>query len=90
MLVAHPTITQLILGNNDLGDDGAVALFDFLSSPVEEERIITEISLNSCKIGNKGLDALSGFIAGNGRNTLKSLFLQNVRYVSFCQSKELT
>ncbi|KDQ58682.1 hypothetical protein JAAARDRAFT_193216 [Jaapia argillacea MUCL 33604] len=72
---SHQHVTRLILGHNQLGDEGCIELFTFLSSPEGHKHRIEEISLNSNKIENRGLEAIIEFLRGN--LDLKELFLQN-------------
>lgn len=68
-------VTKLILGHNELGDDGCETLFRFLHSPQGRGYPVAEISLNSNGIGDRGLLAISEYLKDNV--TLKELFLQN-------------
>lgn len=68
-------VTKLILGHNELGDDGCETLFRFLHSPQGRGYPVAEISLNSNGIGDRGLLAISEYLKDN--MTLKELFLQN-------------
>lgn len=76
-------VTKLILGHNELGDDGCETLFRFLHSPQGRGYPVAEISLNSNGIGDRGLLAISEYLKDN--MTLKELFLQNVSYLSSLQ-----
>lgn len=69
-------VTKLILGHNELGDDGCQTLFGFLSTEQGRRYHISEISLNSNRIGDRGLQAISEYLRDN--STLRELFLQNV------------
>lgn len=76
------TVTKLVLGHNDLGDDGTVLLFTFLNSSSSRsgpiyKQTITEINLNGNAISNKGLQAITQYLQDN--TALKDLTLQNVR-----------
>ena len=75
-ILARRTVTKLVLGHNDLGDAGCEELFGFLSSDTGRNYRISQISLNSNGIGNRGLLAISRYLRDNV--TLKELFLQNV------------
>ncbi|KAJ7237476.1 hypothetical protein B0H12DRAFT_1138922 [Mycena haematopus] len=55
---------EIILGHNELADDGCVVLFKFLGSAVGRKYQIAEISLNSNSIGNRGLLAISEYLGG--------------------------
>ncbi|KII84275.1 hypothetical protein PLICRDRAFT_179532 [Plicaturopsis crispa FD-325 SS-3] len=68
-------VTKLILGHNDLGDDGCAVLFKFLCSTHGKKYKIAEISLNSNGIGDDGLLAVAEYLRDN--RTLSVLFLQN-------------
>jgi len=72
----RPLVTKLILGHNELSDEGCVVLFTFLRSAVGRKYRITEISLNSNEIGDRGLMAISMYMTDN--TCLRELFLQNV------------
>ncbi|KAJ7729227.1 hypothetical protein DFH07DRAFT_1066225 [Mycena maculata] len=78
MISSRRFVTKLILGHNELSDDGCVVLFTFLASAVGRKYRIAEISLNSNSIGNRGLAAISQYL--NGNQALKELFLQNNRF----------
>ncbi|KAJ7037375.1 RNI-like protein [Mycena alexandri] len=78
MISSRRFVTKLILGHNELSDDGCIVLFKFLASGVGQKYQIAEISLNSNSIGNRGLLAISEYLQGN--NALKELFLQNNRF----------
>ena len=82
-ILARRAVTKLILNHNDLGDAGCEELFGFLSSDVGCKYKISQISLNSNGIGNRGLLAISRYLRDNV--ALKELFLQNVsvRYCHF-------
>ncbi|EPQ52269.1 RNI-like protein, partial [Gloeophyllum trabeum ATCC 11539] len=67
-------VTKLILGHNDLGDDGCITLFDYLCSEEGRGYRIEEISLNSNNIGDRGLAAIADYLRDN--HALKSLLLQ--------------
>lgn len=79
MVSSRKFVTKLILGHNDLSDDGSIVLFKFLSSSLGRKYQIAEISLNGNGIGNRGLSAITEYLRGN--LVLKELFLQNVRSV---------
>ncbi|KAI0628574.1 RNI-like protein [Trametes polyzona] len=78
-ILARRSVTKLILGHNQLGDDGCEELFGFLSSEAGRKYKIGEISLNSNGIGNRGLLAISRYLQDNTH--LKELFLQNNNFV---------
>ncbi|KAJ6469534.1 hypothetical protein C8R45DRAFT_1017420 [Mycena sanguinolenta] len=80
MISERRLVTKLILGHNELSDDGCVVLFKFLGSAVGRKYQIAEISLNSNSIGNRGLLAISEYLRGN--KCLKELFLQNNRFTA--------
>ncbi|KAK0480588.1 RNI-like protein [Armillaria novae-zelandiae] len=75
MITSRRTVTKLILGHNKLSDDGCIVLFRFLGSPAGRKYRITEISLNSNEIGDRGLLAIATYL--NGNQHLTELFLQN-------------
>ena len=77
------TVSKLILGHNELGDDGCTLLFRFLASSAGKRYRIREISLNANRIGDAGLLAISTYLLNN--MDLKELFLQNVGQVLACQ-----
>ena len=83
-ILERRSVTKLILGHNDLGDAGCEELFGFLSSDAGKTYKITQISLNSNGIGNRGLLAISRYLRDNV--TLKELFLQNVSILCFQSS----
>lgn len=70
------SVTKLVLGHNDLRDDGCVTLFRYLCSTRGRKHCISEISLNSNAIGDLGLSAIADYLQGNEH--LTDLFLQNV------------
>ncbi|KAF7367493.1 RNI-like protein [Mycena sanguinolenta] len=80
MISSRRIVTKLILGHNELSDDGCIVLFKFLGSAVGRKYQIAEISLNSNSIGNRGLLAISEYLRGN--KCLKELFLQNNRFTA--------
>ncbi|KAG8927320.1 hypothetical protein FRC02_008307 [Tulasnella sp. 418] len=75
LLHSHASIKHVVLGNNAFGDEGIVALFAYLTTPMASKLRIVEMSLNSCKIGNDGLEALCRYLDGN--TSLRKLYLQN-------------
>ncbi|KAG7448738.1 uncharacterized protein BT62DRAFT_946378 [Guyanagaster necrorhizus] len=78
MITSRRTVTKLILGHNKLADDGCIVLFRFLGSAAGRKYRITEISLNSNEIGDRGLLAIAAYL--NGNQYLTDLFLQNNRF----------
>lgn len=76
MISARRIVTKLVLGHNELSDDGCIVLFKFLNSAVGRRYQITEISLNSNSIGDRGLLAIAEYLRNN--EVLAELFLQNV------------
>ncbi|OSD05119.1 RNI-like protein [Trametes coccinea BRFM310] len=78
-VLSRRSVTKLILGHNNLGDEGCEELFGFLSSEAGRKYKIGEISLNSNSIGNRGLLAISRYLRDNV--ALKELFLQNNAFV---------
>ncbi|RPD63163.1 RNI-like protein [Lentinus tigrinus ALCF2SS1-6] len=78
-ILGRRSVTKLILGHNDLGDSGCEELFGFLSSDTGRNYRISQISLNSNNIGNRGLLAISRYLRDN--TVLKELFLQNNAFV---------
>ncbi|KAJ7139394.1 hypothetical protein C8R44DRAFT_693839 [Mycena epipterygia] len=78
MISSRRFVTKLILGHNELSDDGCVVLFTFLTSSVGRKYQIAEISLNSNSIGDRGLYSIAEYLQGN--QFLKELFLQNNRF----------
>lgn len=70
------SVSKLVLGHNDLRDDGCVILFRYLSSARGRKLCTSEISLNSNAIGDVGLSAIADYLEGNEH--LTDLFLQNV------------
>lgn len=71
------TISKLILGHNELSDEGCITLFQFLDSVHGHNFPTSEISLNANQIGDRGLLAIASYLENN--STLRELFLQNVR-----------
>lgn len=84
MIRERRRVASLVLGHNDLGDDGCKELFRFLSSEDGQKYQIQEISLNANHITDKGLEYMAEFLDGNRH--LKQLFLQNVRLISVIAS----
>ncbi|KAF7319929.1 RNI-like protein [Mycena kentingensis (nom. inval.)] len=78
LISSRRRVTKLILGSNDLGDAGSVVLFRFLSSAIGRKYQVEIISLNANHIGNRGLSAISEYLAGS--YSLKQLFLQNNQF----------
>ncbi|KAK0458787.1 RNI-like protein [Desarmillaria tabescens] len=75
MITSRRRVTKLILGHNKLSDDGCIVLFRFLASQAGRKYRITEISLNSNEIGDRGLLAIAVYL--NENQHLTELFLQN-------------
>lgn len=82
LITARPgrVVHRLVLGHNELGDDGCAVLFKFLESSEGRKYHIGYISLNANDIGEQGLLAIAGYLKHNQH--LKQLFLQNVRLVT--------
>jgi Leucine Rich repeat len=77
MIKARRTVHRLVLGHNELGDDGCVALFTFLAGSSDGRKYhIAYISLNANEIGERGLLAIAEYLKDNQH--LKHLLLQNV------------
>ncbi|KAF5329998.1 hypothetical protein D9611_010457 [Ephemerocybe angulata] len=74
MISERRTVTKLVLGHNDLGNEGTIVLFRFLESALGRNYPISEISLNSNGIKDEGLVAISRYLKEN--RELKELFLQ--------------
>lgn len=70
-------VNRLIIGHNELRNEGCCCLFRFLCSEEGREYNIQEISLNSNSIGDEGLLAIAEYLRDNKR--VRELFLQNVR-----------
>ena len=70
------SVTELLLGNNALMDDGCEYLFDFLCSEEGRQHEIFGINLACNKIGDRGLQALSRYLYGN--TALRELYLEGV------------
>jgi len=79
MMSSRCMVARLVLGLNDLGDDGTIVLFKYLSSNLGNKYKVAEISLNSNGIGDRGLLAITEYL--NNNLTLKELFLQNNRFL---------
>ena len=79
-ITAQRSVHRLILGHNELGDDGCIALFTFLGSSDGRKYRIAYISLNANDIGERGFLAIADYVKDNQH--LKQLLLQNVRLVS--------
>lgn len=71
-------MTKLILGHNSLGSDGCEELFRFLCSEEGHRYKLSEISINSNGIGDRGLEAISEYLVGN--QNIRELKLQNVSH----------
>ncbi|KAF5363501.1 hypothetical protein D9756_000347 [Leucocoprinus leucothites] len=68
-------VHRLIIGHNELGNEGCRRLFGFLCSDEGRKYDIQEISLNANGIGDEGLLAISQYLKDNKR--VRELFLQN-------------
>ncbi|KAJ7594342.1 hypothetical protein C8J56DRAFT_434718 [Mycena floridula] len=79
-ITSRRTVTKLILGHNELGDDGCVVLTRFLSSSIGSRISLVEISLNANKIGNVGLLAIAEYLQGN--QSLREIYLQNNNFTA--------
>jgi hypothetical protein len=79
MIQSRRFVHRLIVGHNELGDEGCRRLFGFLCSSEGRIYDIQEISLNANGIGDEGLIAISQYLKDNKR--VRELFLQNVRCV---------
>ncbi|KAF8635416.1 hypothetical protein AX15_000410 [Amanita polypyramis BW_CC] len=75
VITSRKQVNKLVLGHNELGNSGSLALFRFLCSEAGQRYEINEISLNSNRIGDTGLVAIARYLKGN--KSLKELFLQN-------------
>ncbi|KAF7306321.1 UvrD-like helicase ATP-binding domain-containing protein [Mycena indigotica] len=73
MISSRRSVTKLILGSNNLGDDGCIVLFKFLASAVGRKHQIAEISLNTNRLGNRGLLAIAEYLQDN--QSLRQLLL---------------
>ena len=69
-------LKHLLLGNNELGDDGIGLIMEYLCSEDGRRLSLEEIGLNVTHIGDQALDAISRYL--NGNQTLVGLHLQNV------------
>ncbi|PFH48041.1 hypothetical protein AMATHDRAFT_76922 [Amanita thiersii Skay4041] len=78
LISSRRAVKTLILGHNQLCDAGCVALFEFLCSAPGQRYEISEISLNSNEIGDRGLASIVRYLKNNKH--LKELFLQNNRF----------
>lgn len=61
LLRMRRSVSHLILGHNELGDAGTVALFDYLRSEEGMVHKLLEISLNTNNIGDAGLWAITRY-----------------------------
>ncbi|KAF9010121.1 hypothetical protein BDQ17DRAFT_1347580 [Cyathus striatus] len=75
MICGRRSVDRMILGHNDLQDEGCSALFSFLRSPAGRRYHIFEISLNSNSIGDNGLLEIGEYLKENEH--LRELFVQN-------------
>lgn len=66
----------LILGYNNLGDEGCAELLKYLRSEEGQRHKIASILLNANGLGNVALNSLGGFLRGN--KSLKELYLPSV------------
>ncbi|KAF5368929.1 hypothetical protein D9758_002916 [Tetrapyrgos nigripes] len=78
MITSRPLVTKLILGHNQLGNEGCAVLFNFLRSVAGRRYRITELSLNSNGIGDRGLMAIALYLTDN--TNLTELYLQNNQF----------
>lgn len=76
MIQSRRFVHRLIIGHNELGDEGCRRLFGFLCTEEGRKHDIQEISLNANDIGDEGLLAVSRYLKNNQR--VRELFLQNV------------
>ncbi|KAK7021931.1 hypothetical protein VNI00_017160 [Paramarasmius palmivorus] len=79
-ITARKVVTKLALNHNELSDDGCIVLFAFLSSAVGKKYRIAEIGLSSNNIGDRGLEAITSYLAGNIH--MKELYLQNNNFTA--------
>lgn len=77
MIKSRRFVHRLIIGHNELGDEGCRCLFQFLCSEEGRRYDIQEISINSNGIGDEGLLAMAEYLKDNKQ--IRELFLQNVR-----------
>ncbi|KXN89553.1 hypothetical protein AN958_05420 [Leucoagaricus sp. SymC.cos] len=68
-------VHRLIIGHNELRDEGCRRLFNFLCSDEGKKYDIQEISLNANGIGDECLLSVSQYLKNNKR--VRELFLQN-------------
>jgi hypothetical protein len=70
-IAQHPSLTSLVLSENPIGDEGAVALSEILSST--EHTNLRSLSLCECEIWDEGCRVMSSDMARF--RTLKELFI---------------
>ncbi|KAG6873673.1 hypothetical protein C0995_012607 [Termitomyces sp. Mi166 len=58
-------VYTLLLSHNELGDEGCVTLFDFLSSAKGRRYPISEVQIGSNRLGNTSLLAISNYLKNN-------------------------
>ena len=88
-IAAKSTVTTLTLPHHKLGDDGAVELFRWLSTGVGRNyrMQIHDIDLGDNHIGDRGLVALSSYLANNRK--LRVLTLSKVIHIFHMSKYEL-
>ncbi|KNZ80094.1 hypothetical protein J132_07382 [Termitomyces sp. J132] len=72
-------VSTLVLSHNELGDDGCVILFKFLSSTKGRRYPISEIQIGSNQLGNTGLLAIANYLENNIH--LRRLHLPNNAFI---------
>jgi hypothetical protein len=63
---AFPSLSELDLGNNPLGDEGVAAFADAASGPSVLLPNLTRLQLWSVRVGDVGIQALAGALAKDG------------------------
>lgn len=75
ILKKRPSVTQITLSQNALGDEGLQIILQYLTHNAASLSV-TSLTLNSCKLGDTALEQLGSYIRNH--RTLQNLSLQDV------------
>ena len=79
ILKKRPSVTQITLSQNALGDEGLQIILQYLTHN-SISLSVNSLNLNSCNLGNAALELLGLYL--KNQRTLQNLSLQDVRPLS--------